>query len=228
MTTRLAAPVSARRFALLRLGLLIVALGAASVLVATTDIVDITGIRDAVAAAGPAAPLVFVFAAAVLGALLIPGPLLAGASGFLFGPAIGTAVTLCSAVGTAVLASRIGRLAGRDGAQALIGAERTAWLDDQISRRGLLAVAGQRLVPGMPDATMSYVFGALGVPVWQMALGAAIGSAPRAFVYTALGSVINEPSAPLAIAAAVVWCLMAVAGIEGVRRAVRAWRSRRR
>lgn len=207
-----------------RLGLLLAVLLAAFAVVSTTDLVSVAGVRDWVDGAGPLAPMVFVPVAAVLGAILVPGPLLAGASGYLFGPVLGTVVTLCSAIGTAVLTSRIGRFAGRDGAREMIGAERVVWLDDQIARRGLLAVAGQRLIPGVPDAPMSYTFGALGASVWQMAVGTLIGSAPRSFVYTALGAVIHEPSAPLAVAAAVVWCLVAVAGVEGVRRA---WRSRR-
>ena len=42
-------------------------------------------------------------------------------------------------------------------------------------------------------------FGAFGMPLWQMAIGAFIGSAPRAFVYTALGASISDLSSPLKI-----------------------------
>ena len=133
-------------------------------------------------------------------------------SGVLFGPVLGTFVTLFSAIGTACIASLVGRRAGRDGARSLMGAERADRLDAQVQRRGLWAVVGQRFVPGISDALASYAFGAFGVPLWQMAVGAFIGSAPRAFVYTALGASIGDLSAPLAYTAIGVWCVTAVAG----------------
>lgn len=214
--------------ALLRLGALVAVLAALWLLVATTGVVDVAAVRDWMEGAGPLGPVLFVPASMLLAAMLVPGPVLAGASGYLFGPALGTAVTLSAAVCTAVFTSRIGRYAGRDGAAHLIGEDRVTWLDRQIARRGVLAVAGQRLVPGVPDAPVSYTFGALGVPAWQMAVGTMIGSAPRAFAYTAMGAALRDSSGPLAVAALVVWLLMAAAGVEGVRRAALSWRRRRR
>ena len=80
----------------------------------------------------------------------------------------------------------------------------------------------------MPDAPVSYTFGALGVPVWQMAVGTAIGSAPRAFVYTALGASISDLSSPLAYAAIAVWCVTAIIGAFAAHRGYRSWRARGR
>ena len=99
-------------------------------------------------------------------------------------------------------------------------------MDALIRRGGLWAVVGQRFVPGINDALASYTFGAFGVPVWQMAAGAVIGSAPKAFAYTALGSTLGSFSAPLLIAAIVVWCLTAGAGAYAAHRGWRAWRSK--
>ena len=156
----------------------------------------------------------------------MPGPILAAGSGVLFGPVLGTFVTLFSAVGTACITSLVGRRAGRDGARALLGTDRADRLDDQVQRRGLWAVVGQRFVPGISDALASYAFGAFGVPLWQMAVGAFIGSAPRAFVYTALGASIGDLSAPLAYTAIAVWCVTAVIGAFAAHRGYRAWRRR--
>lgn len=115
----------------------------------------------------------------------------------------------------------------RDSARGLLGAERADRLDALIDRGGLWAVVGQRFVPGLSDALASYAFGAFGVPVWQMAVGAFIGSAPRAFVYTALGASIGDLSAPLAYAAIAVWCLTAIVGVLVARRGWRTWRNHR-
>lgn len=193
-------------------------------LVAVQRVIDVEAVRGFIAATGPAAPLVYVVISALLGAILVPGPILAAGSGFLFGPVLGTFVTLGATVGTAIAASLGGRRAGRDSARALLGDERADRLDAQIERRGLWAVVGQRFIPGVSDALASYGFGAFGVPVWQMAVGAFIGSAPRAFVYTALGASIGDLSAPLAYTAIAVWCVMAVVGVFAARSGYRSWR----
>jgi uncharacterized membrane protein YdjX (TVP38/TMEM64 family) len=146
----------------------------------------------------------------------------------LFGPVLGTFVTLGSTVTTATIAALIGRRAGRNSAQALLGAEWAGRIDAQIQQRGMWAVVGQRFVPGISDALASYAFGAFGMPLWQMALGAFIGSAPRAFVYTALGASISDLSSPLAYAAIAVWCVTAIIGAFAAHRGYRSWRARSR
>jgi uncharacterized membrane protein YdjX (TVP38/TMEM64 family) len=190
-------------------------------------IVDVEQVRRAVAATGPAAPLAYVGVSALLGSVFVPGPILAAGSGVLFGPVLGTFVTLGSAMGTATVASLVGRRAGRDSARALLGAHRADRIDAQIERRGLWAVVGQRFIPGVSDAFASYAFGAFGVPLWQMAIGSFIGSAPRAFVYTALGSSIGDLSSPLAYSAIAVWCATAIVGAFAAHRGYRHWRGSR-
>lgn len=220
------APGPSRRRHILRLALFAAFLLGLFYLVAVTRVIDVEGVRNAVNAAGPAAPLAYVVMSAALGAIFVPGPILAAGSGVLFGPVLGTFVTLGSAMGTAVITSLIGRRAGRESARALLGTDRADRLDQQIQRRGLWAVVGQRFVPGVSDALASYAFGAFGVPLWQMAVGAFIGSAPRAFVYTALGASIGDLSAPLAYSAIAVWCVTAIIGAFTAHRGYRAWRRR--
>ena len=176
------------------------------------------------AATGAVAPLAYVVVSAVLGAVFVPGPVLAAGSGVLFGPVLGTFVTLGATVGTATIAGLAGRRAGRDNARALLGTERAERLDALIDRGGLWAIVGQRFVPGISDALASYAFGAFGVPLWQMAAGAFIGSTPRAFVYTALGASIGDLSSPLAYAAIAIWCVTAVVGAFAARHGYRRWR----
>jgi uncharacterized membrane protein YdjX (TVP38/TMEM64 family) len=121
---------------------------------------------------------VYAVLSAVLGCLLVPGPLLAAVSGVLFGTWIGFLVSLASAV----LAALMGMAVGRRTAQ-VHGRAR-----DLVQRRGLLAVVLQRLAPGLPDAPFNYVAGTIGVRARDLALGTAIGVAPRALAYTALGA----------------------------------------
>jgi uncharacterized membrane protein YdjX (TVP38/TMEM64 family) len=228
MTDSDGSPDRTRRRHIVRLALFAVVLLGLFYLVAVTRVVDVEDVRRAVAATGPAAPLTYVVASAVLGAVFVPGPILAAGSGVLFGPVLGTFVTLASAVGTATITSLVGRRAGRDSARELLGRDRADRLDQQIQRRGLWAVVGQRFIPGISDALASYAFGAFGVPVWQMAVGAFIGSAPRAFVYTALGASIGDLSSPLAYSAIAIWCVTAVVGAFAAHRGYRKWRAARR
>jgi uncharacterized membrane protein YdjX (TVP38/TMEM64 family) len=214
-----------RRRAIVRLALFAAFLLGLFYLVGVTRVVDVEDVRRAVAATGPAAPLTYVVVSAVLGAIFVPGPILAAGSGVLFGPVLGTFVTLGATVGTATITGLVGRRAGRASAHALLGTRRADRLDAQIERWGLWAVVGQRFVPGISDALASYAFGAFGVPLWQLAVGAFIGSAPRAFVYTALGASIGDLSSPLAYSAIAVWCVTAIVGAFAAHRGYRSWRA---
>lgn len=226
MTDSEDSPIPSRRRHIVRLAVFVAFLLGMFYLVAVTRVVDVEELRRTVAATGPVAPLTYVLVSAVLGAVFVPGPILAATSGVLFGPVLGLFVTLGAAVGTAVVASLIGKRAGRDSARALLGAERADRLDRLIARRGLWAVVGQRFIPGVSDALASYAFGALGVPLWQMAVGSFIGSVPRAFVYTSLGASISDLSSPLAYVAIAIWCITAIIGAFATHRGYRHWRSR--
>jgi uncharacterized membrane protein YdjX (TVP38/TMEM64 family) len=166
---------------------------------------------------------------AVLGAALVPGPMLAATSGLLFGAVTGTLVTIASSVVSAVLSLYVGRGAGRaEVERRLSDRERATALVELARRHGVLAVALQRLVPFVPDAPVSYAFGAMGIGVWQIALGTAIGSAPRAFSYTAIGASLDDPGSSLALAG---WAGVAITGLAGLllaRRYLTASAGRRR
>ncbi|MFY9767785.1 MAG: TVP38/TMEM64 family protein [Mycobacterium sp.] len=217
-------PPTPRRRHIVRLAVFAVFLVALFYLLAVRHVVNIEDVRHTVAATGPAAPLTYIVVSAVLGAIFVPGPILAASSGLLFGPVLGVFVTLGATVGTAVVASLLGRRAGRDSARALLGTKRADRIDTLIERGGLWAVVGQRFVPGISDALAAYAFGAFGVPLWQMAVGAFIGSVPRAFVYTALGASIGNRSPLLAYSAIAVWCVTAIVGAFAARHGYRKWR----
>jgi uncharacterized membrane protein YdjX (TVP38/TMEM64 family) len=215
---------TSRRPHIIRLAVFVAFLVVMFYLLAVKHVVNIEDVRGWVKATGPLAPLTYIVLSAALGAIFVPGPILAASSGLLFGPLLGVFVTLGATVGTAVVASLLGRRAGRDSARALLGAARADRLDELIQRRGLWAVVGQRFIPGLSDALASYAFGAFGVPLWQMAAGAFIGSVPRAVVYTALGASLGNKSPALAYAAIGVWCVTAVAGAFAARQGLRKWR----
>jgi uncharacterized membrane protein YdjX (TVP38/TMEM64 family) len=153
---------------------------------------------------------VFALLSAVLGCLLVPGPLLAAASGVLFGTWVGFLVTLSSAVLAALMGWAVGKAVGE-----------VDWrYRDLLQRRGLWAVVVQRLLPGVPDAPVNYLAGVAGVRAWHLALGTAIGVAPRAFAYTALGDAIGDRSTAQTVAALALLGVTAIAGLIVAKRAV--------
>ncbi len=152
-------------------------------------------VRDTVAQFGPAAAPAFVVLAGLLGAALVPGPLLAGASGLLFGTLSGFFVTLAAATLSALVACAIGvRVARRSPV-------RDTALATTVRDHSLASVIIQRLAPVVPDGPFNYAFGVAGVSAWPLALGTLIGSSPRAFAYTALGDSVDDGATPLAIVA---------------------------
>lgn len=171
-------------------------------------------VRDVIEPAGALAAPLYVLVAGVLGALLVSGPLLAGASGLLFGTVMGFFVTLASAVLSALIARAVGARAAR-GATV-----RQAPLAVTVRRHGTFSVVVQRLVPMVPDGPFNYGFGVAGLSARPLVLGTLIGSSPRAFAYTALGDSLDDPFSPLGIVA------IAVVVVTGGAGALVAWRLR--
>ena len=180
-------------------------------------------VRDWADSLGPAAPLVFVAVSASLTPLMFPGPLLAGASGLLFGLALGFPVTLAGAVLGAAIAFSISRWVAGDAVERLAGARITA-IEEVISRRGFLSVLYARIAPGVPYTVVNYAAGLTRIPLLVFTAATALGTAPRAFAYTALGGSLGNLKSPEAALAAAVLVVMGTIGLALVARDVRAAR----
>jgi uncharacterized membrane protein YdjX (TVP38/TMEM64 family) len=174
--------------------------------------IDEDGLRDFIEPAGAWAPLLAVVAGGVLGALLIPGPLLAGASGLLFGVWEGFFVTLASATLSAVIAQQLGRRAGGRAFED-VASEKVLAVALAARRHGTWAVVGQRLLPVVPDGPCNWAFGVVGVSTVAVVLGSIIGSSPRAFAYTALGDSLDDPFSPLGLVAIGIVVLTGAGGL---------------
>jgi len=205
-----------RRRALLRLCGLALLIGACVAFFLFSG-VDAKEVRDRVDDAGPWAPVVFVFVSASLTVLFIPGPLLAGASGLLFGVGLGTPLSILSATLGAVLAFSISRWWAHDAVEHLAGPRLNA-IREWIGDRGFRSVFYARLAPGAPYNAVNYAAGLTPVRLRDFALATMIGCSPRAFAYTALGGSISNLNKPEAIIAFAVIGLMAVIGLVPILR----------
>jgi uncharacterized membrane protein YdjX (TVP38/TMEM64 family) len=189
------------------------------VAVASSGSLSAQRVRGWVDGYGAAGPLVFVVVSSLLTVCLFPGPLLSGASGLLFGTALGTPVSVASATLGATLAFCLSRGLAHDAVEGLGPTHpRLAALRAWVGRRGFLSVLYARLAPGLPYNLVNYAAGLSPVTLRAFTAATALGCAPRAFAYTALGGSLNNLGSPEAIIAIVVLVVMAVAGLVFGRR----------
>jgi uncharacterized membrane protein YdjX (TVP38/TMEM64 family) len=173
-------------------------------------------VRDWVDGFGVAGPLVFICVSALLTVALFPGPLLAGASGLLFGTALGTPVSIIAATLGAVLAFSLSRWWAHDAVLALAG-RRLVDLRDRIGRRGFLSILYARITPGVPYHLVNYAAGLTPIGLRTFAAATAVGASPRAFAYTALGGSLDDLRSPEAVVAICLLVAMAAGGLVALR-----------
>jgi len=200
-----------RRNALLRLAAIALLFVAAFALFATAG-VSAADVRDHVKELGPAGPLLFIPISAALTVVFFPGPLLAGASGLLFGVALGTPISIVSATVGAVVAFSLSRWWAHDAVEHLAG-ERVNNAREWVGDRGFSSVFYSRLAPGAPYTVVNYAAGMTKIKLRDFTLATMIACSPRAFAYTALGGSLGNLNSPEAIAAVAVLVLMAVGGV---------------
>jgi uncharacterized membrane protein YdjX (TVP38/TMEM64 family) len=206
-----------RRAAALRLVGLAGALGAFVLVLALSGSISAGRVRSWVDGYGAAGPLVFILVSASLTVVLFPGPVLAAASGLLFGTALGTPVSICAATLGATLAFCLARWWAHDAVVALAGPRLEA-LRGWIGRRGFLTVLYARIAPGVPYTLVNYAAGLTPIALRSFVAATAIGVAPRAFAYTALGGSLDDLGSPEALVAVAVLVGMALIGLLLARR----------
>ena len=151
----------------------------------------------------------------------VPGP----AAGRRLRPAVrhrgwGRRSSIVAATLGAALAFSLARWIAHDAVEQLQGA-RLAALRAWVGRRGFLSILYARIVPGVPYSLVNYAAGLSPVALRTFAAATALGCAPRAFAYTALGGSLGDLGSPEAIAAVVVLVVMAVVGLAWRRRELR-------
>jgi uncharacterized membrane protein YdjX (TVP38/TMEM64 family) len=206
---------------LVRLAALGVLVGAAFAALALTGPLSAARVRGWIGGGrGLDVALLFVIVSASLTVACFPGPVLAAASGVLFGTAEGTCVSIVAAELGAVLAFAIARTLAGD-VVARVGGPRLRAISAWVGRRGFLSVLYARIAPGVPYTVVNYAAGLSPVALAPFAAATLLGMAPRAFAYTALGGSLGNLTSPEAIIAVAVLLVMAFLGL-GL-----AWRERR-
>jgi uncharacterized membrane protein YdjX (TVP38/TMEM64 family) len=206
-----------RRYALLRIGALAAVLASLfAVLVLTGSFPTAGEIRDHGDELGVLAVVVAVPAFVVLN-FAITWAILAGASGLLFGAALGTPISLAGVVCGALAQMAVARYVAGEHAGWLLPPRARA-IEGFLRRRGVVAVMEARIVPALPWGAVNYGGGLTSLRFRDMAIGTAIGGAPKVFGYTALGGSLANLDAIEAKVAIALMVVVAIAGAVVVRR----------
>jgi uncharacterized membrane protein YdjX (TVP38/TMEM64 family) len=181
-------------------------------------------IRDWGDGLGWAGPAIFIPAATGLLCLLVPGPVLAGGAGLLFGTAAGTPIALAVMVLGAVSQMSITRFLAANPTAHLLP-ERVQRFDRFLAERGFWAVFYMRLAPAIPYSLVNYGAGLTSLKTRAMAAGTAVGALPRTFAWVALGGSLDDLGSPEARIAIALLVAMAVIGAFLARRGLVSERS---
>ena len=138
--------------------------------------------------AGSSGPLVFIGLFLLLNTLGVPLPVLGAAAGAAFGPVSGAIASLAAMMITACaqfLLARyvIGGWVGQRLGHALTRVNRL------LQRRGVLAVAAARIVPG-PFSEFNMLAGLTFLTLRDFTIGTLIGCAPKALAWSGLGALL--------------------------------------
>jgi uncharacterized membrane protein YdjX (TVP38/TMEM64 family) len=210
-----------RRLALIRIGGYCTLIGIAFAIVAITGSFPSAGdIRDFGDGLGPFALVAWIPVFVVLN-FVVTWPILAGATGLLFGTAAGTplaltGVTIASLVQMAIVRYLAGEQAGR------LLPERAQGIERFLQRSGTVAIMELRIVPVLPYGLVNIAAGLTSLRFRHMAIGTAVGALPKVFGYVALGGNLENLDAVEAKVAIALLLVLAVAGAIVARRQLRA------
>ena len=180
----------------------------------------IESLRTALNRWGRLAPMVYV-AAVVIEVLVapIPGTLLYAPAGALFGGLWGGTLSLIGNTIGAAIACGVGSAVGERALTRRIEGTRLAAYRDSIRDRGVYVVLLLRVNPLTSSDLVSYLAGAVGVPVWRVALGTFVGMAPLCYAQSYLAEQLFD-----VLPGAVYW--LAAAGLVYIA-ALLIWLTRR-
>ncbi len=210
MTTSFRSP----RRRLLTLGaLLILGAGAAALAGGPSP----TGLEDAFAGAGAPGAVAFIALYAVLTVALVPGSALTIAAGAIYGPAVGTLVSVTGALGGATAAFALARRTARASLEQVQG-ERAAHIQQRLREHGLLSIIALRLVPLVPFNVLNYIAGASALRARDYVVGTAVGIVPGAIAFATLGGSVHDPGSPAFVIAAALVVVLTLSGALAARR----------
>ncbi len=195
-----------------RLGALVAVIAALIVVGVRVGLPDVEQIRAALAHFNRWwAAVVFACLYAVATLSPLPKTVLTLGSGVLFGLPLGLVVVVVGASIGGASAFGLGRVLGRDTVHRWTGV-RLDRFDDQLLRRGFLAILVARLIPIVPFTAVNYLAGVSAVRFRDFAAATVIGILPATSAYVAVGAFGDEPGSWPFLAALAALAVLTIAG----------------
>jgi uncharacterized membrane protein YdjX (TVP38/TMEM64 family) len=176
----------------------VVRLSALAVLIAATAVAGhfltawmdpIARLREWVTQAGSAGPLLFAVSFLTLNTVGVPMPVLGAAAGVAFGPVSGATTLLVAMAFTALVQFLLARHVVGEQVRRRLG-HALERVNKLLERRGILAVASARLLPG-PFGEFNMLAGLTSLTLRDFMIGTIVGCAPKALVWSGLGALLS-------------------------------------
>lgn len=214
------ASAAARRSALGRTAAAAVALVlvVAGLHLAVPQVTDPAWLRRTVARFGPFAPLAFVALQTAQVVLApIPGQLLAGVGGYLFGPLAGTAYSMAGVLAGSTVVFLAARRYGRPYVERVLAPAAVERWDEVVERGGLSGIFLLFLLPTFPDDLLCAVVGLTDVRLRTFLAVVLVGRTPSFLAVAYAGGRLAGGAVTTALAVLAVLTL-ATAAVYAVRR----------
>ena len=134
-----------------------------------------------------AVPMVIILASIVF----FPITILIALTGMTLGPFLGGVCAAAGCLGSAALTFGVGTLLGENGLRKMMG-KKLNRLSKGMAAKGVLAVAGLRLLPVAPFTAINLVAGATHIRLFDFLAGTALGMAPGILIISVLGDRLRE------------------------------------
>jgi uncharacterized membrane protein YdjX (TVP38/TMEM64 family) len=145
-------------------------------------------LRAGLSRAGSVGPLLFVVSFLVLNTVGVPLPVLGAAAGVAFGPVSGATTALVAMTVTACAQFLLARYLVGERVRQRLG-HSLVRVNQLLERRGAIAVAGARLLPG-PFSEFNMLAGLTFLGLRDFTIGTVIGCAPKALAWSGLGALV--------------------------------------
>jgi uncharacterized membrane protein YdjX (TVP38/TMEM64 family) len=148
----------------------------------------LTELRGLVNRAGSAGPLLFIVLFLALNTVGVPLPVLGAAAGIAFDPVSGATTSLVAMTITACTQFLLARHIIGERVRQRLG-HALMRVNQLVERRGVIAVAGARLLPG-PFSEFNMLAGLTALKLRDFTIGTVIGCAPKALAWSGLGALL--------------------------------------
>lgn len=156
-------------------------------------------LQDLIRQSGISGYALYILLFIVAALCLIPGSVLVIVGGVLFGPVMGTLVSLLAATVASALSFLLARWLGRDLLLKYVGHTTTFQaIEKGIAQSGIDFLIFTRLVPLFPYNIQNYAYGLTAISFWSFTVISALTTLPGLFIYTLMSHELASEGITLA------------------------------